>query len=55
MQEIFEVLSNQAFPIVISIYLLTRFESKMDALRIGIEALTNEIRLLVNERKNENN
>lgn len=41
MAEIFDLIGNQAFPILISIYLLTRFESKMDGLKDAILKLTN--------------
>ncbi|MDO5717213.1 MAG: YvrJ family protein [Tissierellia bacterium] len=43
MAEILETIGNQAFPIVVSIYLLTRFEGRIDALRTAIEELNRTI------------
>ena len=41
--ELFQILGNFGFPIAIAIYLLMRFEGKIDSLRNSIELLSNDI------------
>lgn len=39
--ELFQILGNFGFPIAIAVYLLMRFEGKIDSLRDSIELLSN--------------
>jgi hypothetical protein len=41
--EFFQILGNFGFPIAIAIYLLMRFEGKIDSLRNSIELLSNNL------------
>ena len=41
--ELFQILGNFGFPITIAIYLLMRFEGKIDSLRNSIELLSNNL------------
>lgn len=43
MDELISNIANLGFPIVISIFLLVRVESKLERLTISIEKLTNAI------------
>lgn len=47
MKEIFEAVSQLGFPIVISLFLLVRMESKMEKLNEKIESLSDNISKLV--------
>jgi len=47
MKEIFEAVSQLGFPIVISLFLLVRIESKMEKLNEKIEKLTEGINKLI--------
>ena len=47
---IFQILGNFGFPIALAIYLLMRFEGKIDSLRYSIELLSNNL-TKSNERK----
>ncbi|MDY3922967.1 MAG: YvrJ family protein [Ezakiella sp.] len=40
MQEFFEIIGNQAFPIAISVYLLTRVNTELASLKDAINKLT---------------
>lgn len=40
MQEFFELIGNQAFPIAISVYLLTRVNTELASLKDAINKLT---------------
>lgn len=40
MEEILKAIANWGFPMVISVYLLTRVESKIEALEKAIESLS---------------
>lgn len=42
--ELFQILGNFGFPIAIAIYLLMRFEGKIDALRTSVELLSNNLK-----------
>lgn len=44
MEELFKYLMEQSFPVVISIYLLTRFEIKIENLTSAIQDLQKEIK-----------
>lgn len=46
MEEILKNLAEQGFPVVISVYLLIRFESKIEALENSITSLNTEIQKL---------
>ncbi len=41
--ELFQIIGNFGFPIAIAVYLLMRFEGKIDSLRSSIELLSNDI------------
>ncbi len=41
--ELFQVVGNFGFPIAIAVYLLMRFEGKIDALRSSIELLSSDL------------
>ena len=43
MEEIFSAISNFGFPIVITVYLLIRFEKKLDTMTEVLNELKNEI------------
>ncbi|MCE5223794.1 YvrJ family protein [bacterium] len=43
MEELFKLVANYGFPVVISGYLLIRMETKMETLAESIRALTNAI------------
>lgn len=43
MEEIFKLVANYGFPVVISVYLLIRMEAKMESLAESIRALTGAI------------
>jgi hypothetical protein len=43
MEEIFKLVANYGFPVVISVYLLIRMEAKMESLAESIRALTDAI------------
>lgn len=45
MEDILNQVSNLGFPIVMCIYLLVRFESKMDKLTESIQKLSNAVEL----------
>jgi hypothetical protein len=47
--EVFQLLGNFGFPIAIAIYLLMRFEGKIDSLRNSIELLSNDIAKSIDE------
>lgn len=46
MKEIFDALSNFGFPVVVSIYLLFRFENKLEKVEAVIQSLREEIKTL---------
>lgn len=46
MEEIFNAISNFGFPIVITVYLLVRFERKLDLMTEVLNDLKNEIEKL---------
>lgn len=46
MQELMKVVGEQGFPIIVSVYLLVRFESKIDSLERVISGLNTEIQKL---------
>ena len=39
----FQIIGNFGFPIAIAVYLLMRFEGKIDSLRNSVELLSNDI------------
>ena len=41
--EMFQMIGNFGFPIAIAVYLLMRFEGKIDSLRNSVELLSNDI------------
>ncbi|MDK2919897.1 MAG: hypothetical protein PWQ37_2630 [Candidatus Petromonas sp.] len=43
MEEIYAQIANLGFPIAVSIYLLVRFENKLESLTISINELTKVI------------
>ncbi|MBW6411685.1 YvrJ family protein [Clostridium weizhouense] len=43
MEDIIMLITNVGFPIAVASYLLIRFESKIDALTVSINALTNVV------------
>lgn len=47
---IFQILGNFGFPITIAIYLLMRFEGKIDSLRNSIDLLSNDLSKAKHER-----
>lgn len=52
MEELFTGLANFTFPVVVSVFLLVRFEKKIDKLEIAIsgkDGLTSEIKDLTNQ------
>jgi hypothetical protein len=55
MEELFTGLANFTFPVVISVFLLVRFEKKIDKLEVAIsgkDGLTSEIKDLSNKISN---
>lgn len=51
MEELISMVSNVGFPILVTFYLLTRFESKMDTLTTIISDLNSTITNLKNDSK----
>ncbi|MFC7684571.1 YvrJ family protein [Ureibacillus sp. GCM10028918] len=48
-EQLINLISNNGFPIVISIYLLLRFEKKIEVLEQSIQALRIEMNLTKNK------
>lgn len=48
--QLFQILGNFGFPITIAIYLLMRFEGKIDSLRNSIDVLSNDLTKINHER-----
>ena len=48
--QLFQILGNFGFPITIAVYLLMRFEGKIDSLRNSIDVLSNDITKVNHER-----
>ncbi|MEK3765501.1 YvrJ family protein [Solibacillus sp. FSL K6-4121] len=48
--QLFQILGNFGFPITIAIYLLMRFEGKIDSLRSSIDVLSNDLTKVNHER-----
>lgn len=47
--ELFHILGNFGFPIAVAIYLLMRFEGKIDSLKNSNELLSNNLTKLIND------
>lgn len=47
--EFFQILGNFGFPIAVAIYLLMRFEGKIDSLKNSNELLSNNLTKLIND------
>ena len=46
MDDIWQIIQQVAFPIIVSIYLLVRFEKKLEDLKMSIDKLTDKIEAL---------
>ena len=54
MEQVTTLIENLGFPIVLSVYLLIRFEKKIDLLNESITALNNTIvEALIDEKENK--
>lgn len=53
MEDMIMLITNVGFPIAVASYLLIRFESKIDALTVSINALTNVVVSNKNDYKDE--
>jgi hypothetical protein len=51
MEELAKLLTNYAFPVVVSLYLLTRLEKRMGALEDTLNELSKNISDMCNEMK----